>query len=76
MLYKAVLLLAMALLPQTEAFTLSAPQGAIAACRAPAAAIESKCTCHAAWHRKAQQQAAVTAHFRDPICLRAKASRR
>ena len=45
MLYKALLLLAMALLPQTSAFTRSAPSGAIAACRAPAAAIESKCSC-------------------------------
>ena len=44
MLYKAVLLVAAVLLPQTEAFTLSAPQGAIAACRAPAASIESECT--------------------------------
>ena len=43
MLYKAVIALAMVLLPQTEAFTLSAPSGAIAACRAPAASIESEC---------------------------------
>ena len=42
MLYKAVIALAMVLLPQTEAFTLSAPSGAIAACRAPAASIESE----------------------------------
>ena len=43
MLYKALLLLAMCLLPQTSAFMLTPPQGAIA-CRTPAAAIESTLT--------------------------------
>ena len=46
MLYKALLLLAMCLLPQTSAFMLTPPQGAIA-CRTPAAAIEStRCAMH------------------------------
>lgn len=54
MLYKAVIALAMVLLPQTEAFTLSAPSGAVAACRAPAATIESEWTPAAASGKKQQ----------------------